>query len=269
MEHGQAASAPTDYAARHRNLKEAVRAYWNEHIHNLEIARHPAGSKDFFDELEAYRFEKLEYLSRVVDFTAYRDKRLLEIGCGIGTDLVRFAEHGAIVTGVDLAEVSIDLARAHFALKGVPGALGVMDGESLALEDGQFDVVYAHGVLQYTCDTERMIDDIHRVLRPGGEAILMLYNRYSWMYLLSKVSGAKLEHQHAPVFKVFSIREFRRMVGGFSHVRITPERFPVKTRLHRGLKAAVYNGLFVGAFNLVPRPIVRPFGWHLMAKAVK
>ena len=104
---------------------------------------------------------------------------------------------------------------------------------------------------------------------PGGEAILMLYNRYAWLYLLSKLFGAKLEHQDASVFKVFSIREFRRMIGGFSHVRITPERFPVKTRLHRGLKAAVYNGLFVGAFNLVPRPIVRPFGWHLMAKAVK
>jgi hypothetical protein len=97
----------------------------------------------------------------------------------------------------------------------------------------------------------------------------MVYNRYSWLNLLGWLFGVPLEHEDAPVLNKYSIREFRDMLQGFSRVETIPERFPVKTRLHRGVKAMVYNGLFVGAFNLIPRAIVRPFGWHLMAKAIK
>jgi SAM-dependent methyltransferase len=246
-----------------------VRAYWNEHIHDLAIAQHPAGSKEFFDELEAYRFEKLDYLPRVVDFTAYEGRALLEVGCGVGTDLLRFARSGAVVAGIDLAEVSIDLAKKNFVAHGASGDLRVMDGEKLEFDDARFDVVYGHGVLQYTGDAERMLSEIHRVLRPNGQAILMVYNRYSWLSALSTVSGVRLEHEDAPVFRTYSIPEFKRMLSRFSKVEVIPERFPVRTRLHRGRLAALYNAAFVSAFNLVPRPLVRPFGWHLMAKAVK
>jgi 2-polyprenyl-3-methyl-5-hydroxy-6-metoxy-1,4-benzoquinol methylase len=252
-----------------QELLEAIRVYWNTHIHDRAIARYPIGTKEFFAELAAYRFEKLAYLPQVVDFTAYKGKRLLEVGCGIGIDLVQFAKCGAIVTGIDLAEESIRLAREHFALNGLRGDLRTMDGEHLQFGDGSFDMVYAHGVLQYTGDAERMISEIYRVLKPGGETILMVYNRYSWLNLLASLFGVKLEHQDAPVLKKYSIRELRSLLRCFSQVEIIPERFPVKTHLHRGMKAVVYNTFFVGAFNLIPRVIVRPLGWHLIAKVIK
>jgi 2-polyprenyl-3-methyl-5-hydroxy-6-metoxy-1,4-benzoquinol methylase len=251
------------------DLTDAIRRYWNERIHDLEIARHPVGSKEFFEELAAYRYEKLDYLPRVVDFAGYRDKKLLEIGCGVGLDLVRFAQGGAIVTGVDLAEVSIDLAKKNFGFQGVTGNLELMDGERLQFATGSFDVVYAHGVLQYTANIQTMIEEIRRILKPGGETILMVYNRYSWLNFMSKLFGVKLEHEDAPVLNTFSIPQFRKMLSGFSRVEIIPERFPVPTRLHHGIKAAVYNGVFVSAFHLFPKPMVRPLGWHLMAKAIK
>ena len=97
----------------------------------------------------------------------------------------------------------------------------------------------------------------------------MVYNRYSWLNILSGLSSVKLEHEDAPVFKTYSIRKFRSMLSGFSHREIIPERFPVRTRLHHGIKATMYNAVFVSGFNLIPRPIVRPLGWHLMAKATK
>jgi 2-polyprenyl-3-methyl-5-hydroxy-6-metoxy-1,4-benzoquinol methylase len=252
-----------------RNIIEAIRVYWNEHIHDLQIARHPVGSREFFEELEAYRFEKLDYLPRVVDFTAYKGKRVLEVGCGVGIDLVRLAKHGAIVTGVDLSEQAIRLARKNVEFNCVKADLMIMNGEDLKFDDGSFDVVYAHGVLQYTADAGRMIRELQRVLRPGGEAILMVYNRISWLNLLSKLFGVGLEHEDAPVLMKYSIGEFRKMLSGFSQVTIIPERFPVKTRLHRGAKAMIYNAVFVSAFNLIPRAIMRPFGWHIMAKAIK
>jgi ubiquinone/menaquinone biosynthesis C-methylase UbiE len=250
-------------------LIRAIRTYWNERIHDLEIARHPIGTREFFEELAAYRYEKLDYLPQVVDFGGYRGNKLLEVGCGVGLDLARFAQGGAVVTGVDLAEVSIDLAKRNFEFQRVTGNLQVMNGERLQFPGESFDVVYAHGVLQYTADIRTMIGEIRRVLKPKGKAILMVYNRYSWLNLMSILFGVKLEHEDAPVLNTFSIPQFRRILSGFSHVEIIPERFPVPTRLHRGMKAVLYNAIFVSTFNLLPKAIIRPFGWHLMAKAVK
>ncbi len=250
-------------------LIDRIREYWNGHIHDLAIAKHPVGSRGFFDDLEEYRFDKLRYLPRVVDFASYAGKHLLEIGCGVGTDLIRFAQAGARVVGVDLAEVSIDLARKNFEAHGLEADLRVMNGEALEFPDETFDVVYAHGVLQYTASATRMINEIYRVLKPGGETILMVYNRLSWLNLLSKLMKVELEHEDAPVLEKYSIKEFKELLKPFAAVRIVPERFPVKSRLHHGLKGALYNGLFVRVFQVIPRPLVRPTGWHLMAFACK
>lgn len=250
-------------------LLDEIRDYWNLYIHDLEIATQPVGTAGFFQELAEYRFDKLHYLPRVIDFSAYQGKRLLEVGCGVGIDLVRFARADAIVTGVDLAVVSIDLARKNFALEGLPADLQVMNGEDLAFDDNSFDVVYAHGVLQYTADAQKMVNELYRVLRPGGEAILMVYNKVSWLNLLSKITKVELEHEDAPVLRLYTIKAFRRLLGSFAEVRLVPERFPVKTRLHRGIKATLYNDLFVRSFNCLPRAWIRPFGWHIMAFAHK
>lgn len=245
---------------------EAIQQYWNHRIHDLEMTDHPVGTLAFFDDLDDYRFDKLRYLPQLVDFSAYRDQRLLEVGCGIGTDLVRFARGGARVTGVDLAETAIDLARKNFALHTlVAEELRVANGEALPYADATFDVVYGHGVIQYTADPAQLIRECHRVLKPGGTGIFMVYNRVSWLNALSKVMKVALEHEDAPVLKKYSIAEFRDLLKPFGDVRIVPERFPVKSRLHGGWKGVAFNTFFVGTFNALPRAWVRPLGWHLMA----
>ncbi len=242
-----------------------VRAYWDRHIHDLEITRHPVGSRGFFDDLDEYHFEKLHHLLRLVDFDGYAGRRVLEVGCGAGVDLARFARGGAIVTGVDLAPSAIELARANFDQQGLRGEFHVADGEHLPFPDGSFDAVFAHGVVQYTADPRRLVDECRRVLAPGGDAIFQVYNRISWLNALSKLTKVDLEHEDAPVLLRLSIGEFRRLLSGFSAVRIVPERFPVKSRLHRGWKGMLFNTFFVGTFNALPRPLVRRFGWHLLA----
>jgi SAM-dependent methyltransferase len=242
-----------------------VRTYWNRHIHDLEITRHPVGSRGFFGDLDQYHFEKLHHLLRLVNFDGYRGQSVLEVGCGAGTDLVRFARGGARVTGVDLAASAIELAQANFTQQGLDADLRVANGEALPFPDESFDLVYAHGVVQYTADPQRLVDECRRVLKPGGTAIFQVYNRVSWLNALSKLMKVGLEHDDAPVLLKFSIGEFRRLVRGFREVTIVPERFPVKSRLHGGWKGALFNGAFVGTFNLLPRSLVRRFGWHLLA----
>ena len=244
---------------------DEVREYWNQHIHDLEITRHPVGSRGFFDDLDQYHFEKLHHLLQLVPFDGYRGRRVLEVGCGAGVDLARFARGGAVVTGVDLASSAIALARSNFEQQGLPGTFQVADGEHLPFPDGSFDLVYAHGVVQYTPDPARLVDECRRVLAPGGEAIFQVYNRVSWLNALSTLMKVGLEHDDAPVLLKFSIGEFKSLVSGFRETRIVPERFPVKSRLHGGWKGVLFNTCFVGVFNALPRPLVRRFGWHLLA----
>ncbi|HEV3142139.1 MAG TPA: methyltransferase domain-containing protein [Vicinamibacterales bacterium] len=244
---------------------DEVRAYWDHHIHDLDITTHPVGTRGFFDDLDQYHFEKLHHLLELVPFDGCRGKSVLEVGCGAGVDLVRFAKGGAVVTGVDLAPSSISLARSNFEQQRLQGTFEVADGERLPFADKAFDLVFAHGVVQYTPNPRKLIEECRRVLKPGGEAIFQVYNRISWLNALSKLMQVGLEHEDAPVLGRFSLGEFRDMLSGFQEVRIVPERFPVKSRLHGGWKGTLYNGLFVGTFNALPRALVRRFGWHLLA----
>lgn len=250
-------------------LLEKIRRYWNSHIHDLELAKHPVGAKGFFEDLDEYRFDKLRYLPRVVDFNGYKGKKLLEVGCGAGIDAVRFARGGAVVTGVDLSETAVELAKKNFLHNGLKGDFRVGNGEALEFTDNSFDVVYAHGVIQYTANAQKLVDELRRVVKPGGEVIMMVYNRHSWLNFLSVTMGVGLEHQDAPVLKKYTIPEFRELLNDFAQVKIIPERFPVKSRLQKGAKAAFFNYFFVPAFNMIPRFVTRNSGWHIMAFAYK
>ncbi len=242
-----------------------VREYWNRHIHDLDITSHPVGSVGFFADLDQYHFEKLHHLLRLVDFKGYAGRRVLEVGCGAGTDLARFAKGGAVVSGVDLSSSAIALARQNFEQQGLQADLREADGEHLPFADATFDLVYAHGVVQYTANPQALVDECRRVLTPGGQAIFQVYNRISWLNALSKLMKVPLEHEDAPVLLKYSAGEFRGLLKGFREVRIVEERFPVKSRLHRGWKGTLFNTVFVGTFNAVPRSLVRRFGWHLLA----
>lgn len=242
-----------------------VRAYWNQHIHDLDISREAPGSPGFFADLDQYHFEKLHHLLRLVNFEGYRGKRVLDVGCGAGTDLVRFARAGAIVSGVDLSAAAVDLARANVAQQGLEADIREADAAHLPYPDGTFDLVFAHGVVQYSADPAGVVGECWRVLKPGGEAIVQAYNRVSWLNALSKLMKVPLEHEDAPVLEKYTAGELRKMLSRFREVRIVEERFPVKSRLHGGWKGVMFNTLFVGAFNALPRALVRRFGWHLLA----
>ena len=242
-----------------------VRDYWNVHIHDLDVSSHAPGTREFFADLDQYHFEKLHHLVRLIDFNGYRGKRVLEVGCGAGTDLARFAKGGAIVTGVDIAPSAVALAGQNFAQQGLQGEFREADGEHLPFPDASFDFVYAHGIVQYTADDQAAVAECRRVLVPGGTAVFQVYNRVSWLNALSKVMKVPLEHENAPVLRKYSIGEFKRLLEGFPSVKIVEERFPVKSRLHGGWKGTVFNTFFVGTFNALPRAWVRRYGWHLLA----
>src|SRR5437879_7468704 len=189
-------------------LKARVRAFWQAHPCGTRFSDADVGSREFFDRVEAHRYAKEWHIRDAADFAATKRLRVLEIGCGLGTDGVQFAQAGADYTGVELTEAAIDLARKNFEQRGLPGGFKVADAESLDFADESFDLVYSHGVLHHTPDIARAVREIHRVLKPEGRAIVMLYHRDSYNYrvgirilrivgsrLLKSQSGSKLGHR--------------------------------------------------------------------------
>jgi ubiquinone/menaquinone biosynthesis C-methylase UbiE len=246
-----------------------VRDYWNAHVVDWPITSRDPGSRAFFAETEAYRFEKLDYLDRVVDYAGHSGEDVLDVGCGLGNDTARFAVGGARVTGIDIAPRAIELARANFAQRRLEGSFLLMDGEAMSFADASFDFVYCHTVLHFTPHPERMIQEIHRVLKPGGRALLMAVNRRSWMRLMHRLAKVEIDHLKAPVFHWLSRAELARMAAPFARTRLVVERFPVRTKVHQGLKAKLFNTLFVDLFNALPRRWIEGTGHHLLVFADK
>lgn len=166
-------------------LKERVRAFWQEHPCGTKFADAPEGSRRFFELVEQHRYQKEWHIPAAADFQSSSGLRVLEVGCGLGTDGAQFAQAGANYTGVDLTEAAIELARKRFELFGLPGEFRTADAEQLDFPDESFDLVYSHGVLHHTPDVASAVREIHRVLRPGGKAKVMLYHRDSYNYRIN------------------------------------------------------------------------------------
>jgi SAM-dependent methyltransferase len=190
------------------NLKERVRAFWQANPCGVKFADAAPGTRRFYELVEAHRYTKEWHIPDAAGFAGARGLKVLEIGCGLGTDGAQFAAAGADYTGVDLTEAAVALARRRFELFDLPGNFQTADAENLDFADDSFDLVYSHGVLHHTPETAKAIRQIHRVLRPGGRAVVMLYHRDSYNYrvnisvlrragaqLLRWESGVKVVHR--------------------------------------------------------------------------
>lgn len=161
--------------------KTEVREFWEAAPCGARHAEAEEGTREFYDQVEAERNRLEPFIPAYADFASTRDRDLLEIGVGVGTDFIRFARAGARVTGVDLTEHSVSLVRRRLELEGLSGEVRIADAEQLPFEDGSFDVVYSWGVLHHTPEPDRAIAEAVRVLKPGGRLCLMLYARHSWV----------------------------------------------------------------------------------------
>ncbi|HEX8091666.1 MAG TPA: class I SAM-dependent methyltransferase, partial [Blastocatellia bacterium] len=167
------------------DLKTRVHDFWQANPCGTKFAQGEIGTREFFDAVERHRYQTESHIREVVGFDRWRGRDVLEVGCGLGTDGINFARAGAVYTGIDLTEASIELVRRRFEIEGLNANLKVADAESLPFADASFDMVYSHGVLHHTPDTQRAIDELHRVLKPGGAAMVMLYHKNSYNYYVN------------------------------------------------------------------------------------
>jgi len=249
----------------------AVRNYWDSYVTNLQIPGHQWGSAGFFKEIKKSHDPAYALSTKLLDLPSFKDKSILEVGCGMGLDVVEYARHGARVTAIDLSPRSVELTGRYLNHCGLEAAVQAADAEELPFEDETFDLVVARGVLMYTPQPRRAIDEIHRVLRPGGEMLAILHNRHSWFAILAMTSGTHLydETQDPPINRLHTRRQARRLFGDFDRLRITHEKFPAPTGRRHGFFAGVYNALFVPLTAILPGALIKPLGYYLILQGVK
>jgi ubiquinone/menaquinone biosynthesis C-methylase UbiE len=265
------------------NEKQRAREQWDQDPCGAVYGRdHQFGTREFFDEVERQRYQEYApWMPAVMGFDQYPGKKLLEVGCGMGTDLMQFARGGAICTGVDLTPRSIQISKHRFALYGLPGSFALTDGERLPFPDNSFDVAYSNGVLHHTPDTAGAVREIYRVLKPGGTAKVMLYYRHSLNYwgemilhrgllrgeLLrgrspEQIMGRWVEyadHGGEPLVKVYSRSQARELFKDFADVSFQVEQM-TRGELYV-LSPFIPNSLF---------DFLRTrFGWNLIITASK
>jgi ubiquinone/menaquinone biosynthesis C-methylase UbiE len=240
------------------------------------------GTLEFFEAISHQRYKGTDrWMKKVVDFNLAKGKRLLEIGHGIGTDLLSFCERGAEVYGIDITEEHHRLAKRNFALHRKTVVLKRCDAADIDFPSNYFDFVYSHGVLHHTPDTVRCISEAFRVLKPGGQFILSLYRTFSAFHIFSVVfmnglirgklfrlgyrglistveygaDGVLIK----PLVKTFTKRELRSLLSDFSSVEFKVAHFKREQILVIG--------------RLMPRrlePLLEPYlGWYLIAFATK
>lgn len=266
---------------------DTVRDYWDRRPCNIRHSRKPVGSREYFDEVEARKYRVEPHIPTFAEFPRWQGKRVLEVGCGIGTDTINFARHGAEVTAVDLSEESLSVARRRAEVFGLSDRIRFVSADAERLGEyvprEPYDLIYSFGVIHHTPSPERAIRAMRAYAGPGTTLKLMVYHRRSWKVLwivLSLGRGrfwrtAELVARHSeaqtgcPVTYTYTRRSARALLdsAGFAvrriHVdHIFPYRIPDYIE-HRYVKEWY--------FRILPKPLFRALerklGWHLCVTA--
>lgn len=176
------ASAGTKRPADSLGFKKKVQNFWQSSPCDSWFTTEPPGTPAFYETLDEHRYKVHPRLRAAVGFEKTAGLRVLEIGCGCGSEAELFARAGAHYTAVDLTNAAVSITQRRFRLAKLKGSFVQGDAENLPFADSSFDLVYSHGVLHHTPDTPCTIREVHRVLSPGGRAVIMLYYRSSFNY---------------------------------------------------------------------------------------
>jgi SAM-dependent methyltransferase len=212
---------PTDAPARSAATLDDVRSYWDRRPCNIRHSQLAIGTKEYFDEVEIRKYFVEPHIPGFAQFERWAGKRVLEIGCGIGTDAANFARAGADYTGIELSPASLALAERRFHIFGLKGTFHNCNAEQLSdfVDRESFDLVYSFGVIHHTPNQRAVIEQAREVIRPDGELRIMLYAKNSWKSIMIEAGFDQPEAQSGcPIATVYSRDMLDRLLSGFFEI---------------------------------------------------
>ena len=246
---------------------EKVINYWNKQPCNIKHSSCEVGTKEYFEEVEKRKYFVESHIPNFAEFSKWNGKKVLEIGCGIGTDAVNFAKHGAEYTGIELSDVSLDITRKRFELFGLKGAfynIDAQDMEALSRVGTDFDLIYSFGVIHHSPDPQKIIDNCFQLLKSDGTFKIMMYAEQSWKKIMIDTGLDQYEAQsNCPIAFTYTNDHIRTMLQQFRNVQIQQTHiFPYKIPEYKQYKYVKEDW-----FECMPEDIFRALeqklGWHL------
>jgi len=255
------------------NLEEKIRRYWNTQPCNIKHGTSDIGTAEFFREVSERRYRVEPHIAEFAGFHLWAGKRVLEIGCGIGSDSEEFAKHGAEYVGIDLSDQSIALCRQRFETLELDGEFYNVDAtDTTALTAlGQFDLVYSYGVIHHFPGIDHIINNVQAVTTLDGEFRYMVYAKNSWKYAMIQKGLDQFEAQAGcPYAQAFSKDEIQvLMKDGWTIERLRQDHcFMYNVEEYK--KGNYVLEPWFDAMSDSHRQAVREYlGWHLLVKARK
>lgn len=253
-------------------LLNQVRDYWNRRPCNVRHSTEPIGTQAYFDQVEARRYANEPHNFTFPEFDKWKGKRVLEIGCGIGTDAINFARAGADYVGIDLSEESVKLCKKRFEVFGLPGRVLVANAEELdkVLAGEKFDLIYSFGVIHHAPTPQKIVNCLPSLLAPGGEVRVMLYAKDSWKNILINANWDQPEAQdNCPQAVTYTKPEAEDLFfnAGFAHARVEQDFiFPWNIEhyvKYEYVKQPWFEAMPPELFKIMEKAL----GWHLMITA--
>lgn len=246
-------------------LTRSILDFWHRNVNaerlmGRSISQHPRGSRGYFEDLANQRYRSHRHLLPwIANLKPHHS--VLEVGCGVGLDTYQMAQQGLEVTAVDLTYPGVSTAKHRFTEESLPGSFSVADACQLPFSSCCFDYVYSFGVLHHVADTQVSLHEVYRVLKPGGEALIMLYNRHSLNEWVHRLVGIPFEDKDelCPVVRRYYPHEIHSLFSNFSRVDLHIDH----------LFGEGYGRLYRWTPYRLAKWLARYWGWHLMIHAWK
>ena len=192
---------------------DSIVNYWNSQPCNIKHSNLKIGTLEYFESVKDKRYTAESHIPKFAQFGSYKNKRILEIGCGIGTDAIEFARHGAQYVGIDLSSESINLTKKRFDVYNLKGEFYNIDAADDLSFLGKFDLVYSFGVIHHYPNVEKIIDNVKKLLKPKGIFKFMVYAKNSWKYAMILKDLDQAEAQpNCPYVKVYTNSEIEKLL---------------------------------------------------------
>lgn len=247
-----------------------IQKFWDDRPCNVQHSDKLLGTKEYFDEVEAKKYLVEPHILKFASHASWKDKKVLEIGCGIGTDAINFARAGADYTAVELSKNSLELTEKRFEVFNCKGKFYHGNAEELSsfLPMQTFDLIYSFGVIHHACNPRLIMENLKKYMHCDSELRIMLYAKNSWKNFMIEAGFDQPEAEFGcPIANTYDYNDIKILLNGFEIIDMCQDHiFPYQVEPYKqGLyvKTPWFGAMKNDMFSVLEKKL----GWHTLVKA--